>query len=109
MRFVSSSRLGDGRVPRRHAAAVPHAGAGIPYREDDERALEALDEDLAWTGDGAGGDRFAWLMKGRRQRSSDAALSASRSLSPMTVAPELTGRGAVGPQVASRSNSRKKS
>jgi hypothetical protein len=43
------------------------------------------------------------------QRSSDAAPAASRSLSPITVAPELTGRGAVGPQVASRLNSRKKS
>jgi ketosteroid isomerase-like protein len=43
------------------------------------------------------------------QRSSDAALSASRSLSPITVAPELTGRGGRCCQVALRSNSRKKS
>ena len=46
---------------------------------------------------------------GRPQRSSTAALSANRSLSLMTVAPELTGRGALSPQVAWRSNSRKKS
>lgn len=43
------------------------------------------------------------------QRNNDAALAASRSLSSITVAPELSGRGAVGPQVASRSKSRKKS
>ena len=57
-------------------------------------------------GDG-GHDRVA--DPGRPQRSSTAALSANRSLSLMTVAPELTGRGALSPQVASRSNSRKKS
>jgi hypothetical protein len=44
-----------------------------------------------------------------RQRSSDATLSASRSLSRITVAPELTGRGGRWVQVAFRSNSRKKS
>jgi hypothetical protein len=49
------------------------------------------------------------LIDGGGQRSSDAALVASRSLSPITVAPELSGRGAVGPHVASRLNSRKKS
>jgi hypothetical protein len=42
-------------------------------------------------------------------RSSEAAPSASRSLSPITVAPELTGRGGRWSQMASRSNSRKKS
>jgi hypothetical protein len=56
MRFVSSSRLGDGRVPRRHAAAVPHAGAGIPYHEDDERALEAARRRPGVDRDGVGGD-----------------------------------------------------
>jgi hypothetical protein len=53
--------------------------------------------------------RIEWLIQHDPQRSTAAALWASRSLSPITVAPELTGRGAVGPQVASRSNSRKKS
>jgi hypothetical protein len=53
--------------------------------------------------------RMAWLLEAGGQRSRDAALAASRSLSPITVAPELTGRGGVGPQVALRSNSRKKS
>jgi hypothetical protein len=43
------------------------------------------------------------------QRSSGPMAPASRSLSSMTVAPVLTGRGAVGSQVALRSNSRKKS
>ena len=58
---------------------------------------------------GAGGDPIRVADEGRRQRSRVAALSASRSLSLITVAPELTGRGAVSPQVASRSNSMKKS
>jgi hypothetical protein len=49
------------------------------------------------------------LIQDGPQRSKDAALSASRSLSLITVAPELAGRGAVSPQVASRSNSKKKS
>jgi hypothetical protein len=53
--------------------------------------------------------REALLRAAGGQRKRDAALAASRSLSPITVAPELTGRGGVGPQVASRSNSRKKS
>jgi hypothetical protein len=43
---------------------------------------------------------MAWLIEAGGQRSRDAALVASRSLSPITVAPELTGRGGVGPQVA---------
>ena len=59
------------------------------------------------TGGGVDGDPVGWLIDGSGQRSSDAALAASRSLSPITVAPELIGRGAVGPQVASRLNSRK--
>jgi hypothetical protein len=46
---------------------------------------------------------------GSPQRSSAAALSASRSLSLITVAPELTGRGGIELQVASPSKSRKKS
>jgi hypothetical protein len=58
---------------------------------------------------GAGGDPARVAEEDRRQRSSAAALSASRSLSLITVVPELTGRGAVSPQVALRSNSRKKS
>jgi hypothetical protein len=33
------------------------------------------------------------LIQDGPERSNDAALSASRSLSPITVAPELTGRG----------------
>jgi hypothetical protein len=41
--------------------------------------------------------------------SSGAAALASRSLAPMTVPPELTGRGGLGPQVAWGPNSRKKS
>jgi len=61
------------------------------------------------TGGGFDGDPVGRLIDGGGQRSSDAALVASRSLSPITVAPELSGRGAVGPQVASRLNSRKKS
>jgi hypothetical protein len=51
--------------------------------------------------------RFAGLITDSPQRSSVAALSASRSLSPITVAPELTGRGGRWVQVALRSNSRK--
>jgi hypothetical protein len=43
------------------------------------------------------------------QGSRAAALAARRSLSPITVAPELTGWGGAWSQVASRSNSRKKS
>ena len=53
--------------------------------------------------------RMAWLIHAGGQRSRDAALAASRSLSPITVAPALTGRGGRWAQVASRSNSRKKS
>jgi hypothetical protein len=49
------------------------------------------------------------LDGGRRQRSSGAAPSARRSWSPITVAPELTGRGGRCSQMASRSNSKKKS
>jgi hypothetical protein len=52
---------------------------------------------------------MAWLIAAGGQRSRVAAPAASWSLSPITVAPELTGRGGVGPQVALRSNSRKKS
>ena len=40
------------------------------------------------------------------QRSNDAALTASRSLSSITVAPALTGRGAVGPQLAAATANR---
>jgi hypothetical protein len=52
---------------------------------------------------------MAWVVEAGGQRNRAAALAASWSLSPITVAPELTGRGGVGPQVALRSNSRKKS
>jgi hypothetical protein len=78
-----------------------------------EQAMEigptTIRDDLAWTGGGAGGGQAPRLIQDGPQRSKDAALSASRSLSLITVAPELAGRGAVSPQVASRSNSRKKS
>jgi hypothetical protein len=50
---------------------------------------------------------MAWLVQAGGSRV--AALAASWSLSPITVAPELTGRGVLSPQVASRSKSRKKS
>ena len=56
-------------------------------------------------GKGPQPDPHRWLP----QRSSGAMAAANRSLSPMTVAPILTGRGGVGPQVMLRSNSRKKS
>jgi uncharacterized protein (DUF952 family) len=49
------------------------------------------------------------LIQADPQRSRAAALAASRSLSSITVAPELTGRGGVGSHVAFRSKSRKKS
>ena len=61
------------------------------------------------TGGGFDGDPVGRLIDGGGQRSSDAALSANCSLLPITVAPESTGRGGFDPQVASRSNSRKKS
>ena len=72
-----------------------------------------LRTDNTWPG-GCGPSRaalaqMAWLLGAGGQRSRAAALAASWSLSPITVAPELTGLGGVGPQVALRSNSKKKS
>jgi hypothetical protein len=47
---------GRGARPEKARRRGPSRRRGIPYRTDAERALEALDEDLAWPGDGAGGD-----------------------------------------------------
>jgi NUDIX domain len=65
-------------------------------------------------GDRRGSDRRMFVEAGfppvdLPHRSSAAAALASRSLVPMTVPPELTGRGEVDPQAASGPNSRKKS
>jgi hypothetical protein len=58
---------------------------------------------------GAAGGQDRMAIQHDPQRSRAAALAASRSLSAITVAPELAGWGGAWSQVASRSNSRKKS
>ena len=85
---------------------------GLPPMAAAEAALEGprwLTTERWWRGcDGDGGHDHELIQDGP-QRSSTAVLSASRSLSLMTVAPELTGRGGRWVQVALRSKSRKKS
>jgi ketosteroid isomerase-like protein len=76
---------------------------------DELRSTPATDRSVVAPCVAAMAARSSRLIKDGRQRSTVAALSASRSLSPITVAPELTGRGGRWVQVASRSKSRKKS
>ena len=109
-------RVAGPRVHRLHARRAFHLDGGaigslhhpidphLPYAP-----AKGLHQATDLRGADGGGGRTARLIQDGLQRSRAAALSASRSLSPITVAPELTGRGAVASQVASRSNSRKKS